>query len=448
MTRREAKVLVREYCDELLIESINLSFNFLPLPNPPLELPDFPAKPPSKASEIIQQASGISSIDTSGFLYRLEQIIEKDEPSFIKRHIEKEIERDKWILKNLETIAEQILILQIKDWFYSALDEKSPDTDRWYIAVSVLIGLILKGSDITEAQCFPLFSSIIIAKQPDTPIMGKVTGRHHISWSDDLTIDASEQVAHPSGVLAANSILDIAELHELNNETVLSNWLERLSVSSHFSNILNISLRIENLLIDANDKNSESLVMATILLLSHHPEKSKQILFEICNSEQAILRRNLATNLSRIGSEDREFTEILLRELLSDEDPDTRVLSTTYLGTLARIENSTFIELAKIIFLSHDSRMIQRLIESGIRHYFSMNTEDNEGLIPIAWVSCNSESRSTLSSMLIELAKTNQKSFERICSKILELSKESYDELFNRINLRDKHLASLIRNNQ
>jgi hypothetical protein len=82
MTRREAKVLVREYCDELLIESINLSFNFLPLPNPPLELPDFPAKPPSKASEIIQQASGISSIDTSGFLYRLEQIIEKDEPSY------------------------------------------------------------------------------------------------------------------------------------------------------------------------------------------------------------------------------------------------------------------------------------------------------------------------------------------------------------------------------
>ena len=92
--------------------------------------------------------------------------------------------------------------------------------------------------------------------------------------------------------------------------------------------------------------------------------------------------------------------------------------------------------------------MIQRLIESGIRHYLSMNPDDDEGLIPIAWVSCNSESRSTLSSMLIELAKTNQKSFERICSKILELSKESYDELFNRINLRDKHLASLIRNNQ
>ena len=92
--------------------------------------------------------------------------------------------------------------------------------------------------------------------------------------------------------------------------------------------------------------------------------------------------------------------------------------------------------------------MIQRLIESGIRHYFSMNPDDNEGLIPIAWVSCNSESKSKLSGMLIELAKINQQSFQKICFKVLDLSPESYDELFNRINLRNKEISSLIRNNQ
>ena len=67
MARREAKALVREYCNKILIESITLSFDFLPLPNPPLELPDFPARPPSDVSKIIQQALGISSIDTAGF---------------------------------------------------------------------------------------------------------------------------------------------------------------------------------------------------------------------------------------------------------------------------------------------------------------------------------------------------------------------------------------------
>ena len=92
--------------------------------------------------------------------------------------------------------------------------------------------------------------------------------------------------------------------------------------------------------------------------------------------------------------------------------------------------------------------MIQRLIESGIRHYLSMNPDDDEGLIPIAWVSCNSESKSTLSGMLIELAKINQQSFQKICSKVLHLSPESYNELFNRIDLRNKDISSLIKNNQ
>ena len=105
-------------------------------------------------------------------------------------------------------IAEQILILQIKDWFYSALDENSPDTDRWYLAISVFIGLILRGSEITEAQCFPLFNSIIIARQPGN-LSIKSTGPHHISWNGETGGNFAEEIAHPSGVLAANSILDL-----------------------------------------------------------------------------------------------------------------------------------------------------------------------------------------------------------------------------------------------
>tara|TARA_B110000003_G_scaffold179591_1_gene178900 strand:+ start:777 stop:2123 length:1347 start_codon:yes stop_codon:yes gene_type:complete len=448
MAQREAKALVREHCNKILIESITLSFEFLPLPNPPLELPDFPARPPSDKSKIIQQALGLFSIDTAGFLFRLEQVIEKDEPNFIKSHIDREKEREKWLSKNLELTAEQIIILQVKDWFYSALDENSPDTDRWYLAVSIFIGLILRGSKITEAQCFPLFSSIIVAKQPDEPTMKQISGPHHISWSGENSDASSEELAHPSGVLAANAILDIIELYEINNETVLPYWLERLSIGEHISNILNIPMRTQNLIFDNNQKNYENLVMATILLFPHHPNESKEILFEICNNEQVSLRRNLASNLSRIGSEDRDFSERLLAELLNDEDPDTRVLSTTYLGTLARLESHSFIILSKKIFQNKDSRMIQRLIESGIRHYLSMNPDDDEGLIPIAWVSCNSESKSTLSGMLIELAKINQQSFQKICSKVLHLSPESYNELFNRIDLRNKDISSLIKNNQ
>ncbi len=447
MSRREAKTLVREFCNNLLRDSITHSFDFLPLPNPPLEIPDFPANPPSEPSKIVQQALGISSIDTAGFFYRLDQVIERNEPSFIQRHIDSQKQRENWLLKNIETIGEQILILQIKDWFYAALDENSPDTDRWYLAVSTLIGLALRGSEITESQCIHLFNSIVVARQPGEWPQKKITGPHHISWDGSMET-FTEEIAHPSGVLAANSILDIIELHESNHSTVLPYWLERLSINAHISNVLNLPIRIQNLIVDTKEETAENVVKSAVQLFSHHPEETKEILFEICNSENISLRRNLATNLSRIHSDDSEFAKKLLHILIDDNDSDTRVLSTTYLGTLARLEKYTFIEISKVIFQKEDIRMTQRLIESGIRHYLSIDSEDSAALIPIAWIFSNPESKSKLSGMLLELAKINPQSFQKISSRIFQMNPQSHKDLFDRINFRDSDIASLIMNNQ
>ena len=446
MSRREAKALLREHCDEMLRESIALSFEYLPLPNPPLEIPDFPAQSPNDLTSLTQQALGISSIDTAGFLYRLETIIDNYEPSYIKRHIDPDAEREKWLSRSIVEISERVLILQIKDWLYSALDEESPDTDRWYLSVSSLIGLSLKGSNIIESEGFNLFNSIIYARKPGTSSR-KSTGRHQITWNGQSE-SSNEEISHPSGVLAANSILDILQLHQNNHNTVLPFWLERLSVSRHASFVLNIPMRIQNLIIDCNQNNYENLLMATIHSLSHTPGISKEILYQVSNSEKEYLRRSLASNLSRIDSEDRNFCISLLEKLIEDMDSDTRVLSTTYLGNLARLERTVFIQFANRISEKKDIRMIQRLIESGLRHYLSLDSNDSDNLVPILWIQSNSESRSQLSGMLIEIAKKNQPSFIKISSKIFNLDKDSHTDLVNRITLRNSDLAVLIKNIQ
>jgi hypothetical protein len=430
----------------MLRECIALSFEYLPLPNPPLEIPDFPAKSPNDLITLTQQALGISSIDTAGFLYRLDIIIENYEPSFIKRHIDPDTEREKWLSKNIAEISERILILQIKDWLYSALDEDSPDTDRWYLSVSSLIGLSLKGSHIIESEGFNLFDSIVFARKPGISSR-KSSGRHQITWNGESEI-SNEDISHPSGVLAANSILDILQLHQTNHNTVLPYWLERLSISKHISFVLNIPSRVQNLIIDCNQNNCENLLMATIHNLSNNPDVSKETLYQACNSEKEYLRRNLASNLSRIDSEDRDFCVSLLEKLITDEDSDTRVLSTTYLGNLARLERSVFIRFTKEISKKQDSRMIQRLIESGLRHYLSLDSNDSDDLVPMLWTRCNSESRSQLSGMLVEIVKKNQSSFIKISSKIFELDRDSYIDLVNRISLRNSELANIIKNIQ
>jgi hypothetical protein len=430
----------------MLRESISLSFEYLPLPNPPLEIPDFPAQSPNDLTTLTQQALGISSIDTAGFLYRLDIIIENHEPSFIKRHIDPDTEREKWLSKNIAEISERILILQIKDWLYSALDEESPDTDRWYLSVSSLIGLSLKGSQIIESEGFNLFDSIVFARKPGISSR-KSSGRHQITWNGESE-SSNEEISHPSGVLAANSILDILQLHQNNHNTVLPYWLERLSISKHISFVLNIPSRVQNLIIDCNQNNCEHLLMATIHSLSNNPDVSKEILYQACNSEKEYLRRNLASNLSRIDSEDRDFCISLLEKLIRDEDSDTRVLSITYLGNLARLERSVFIQFTKEISKKQDSRMIQRLIESGLRHYLSLDSNDSDDLVPMLWTRCNSESRSQLSGMLVEIGKKNQPSFIKISSRIFELDRDSYIDLVNRISLRNSELANIIKNIQ
>tara|TARA_X000001036_G_C20152995_1_gene592160 strand:- start:37 stop:450 length:414 start_codon:yes stop_codon:yes gene_type:complete len=132
MVRREYSVLIWENCTELLEKYVNNSFENGFLPNPPLELPDFPAQYPKSIPILSSQILGLFSVDKAGFNSKLSEVIEILEPVYVKRHLNPQREREKWALKNINQISRRIIILQINDWFNAALDEISPDTDRWY----------------------------------------------------------------------------------------------------------------------------------------------------------------------------------------------------------------------------------------------------------------------------------------------------------------------------
>ena len=188
--------------------------------------------------------------------------------------------------------------------------------------------------------------------------------------------------------------------------------------------------------------------MSLIIIMSHSPESAKETLFQICNSDRDILRRNLASNLSRIDSEDRDFCISLFEKLIKDIDSDTRVLSTTYLGSLARLDKKIFCQFAKEITEYGDARMIQRLIDSGLRHYLSLDTDDSDNLVPKIWTICNQESKSQLSGMMLGIFEVNPESFFKISSQINHLDLDSHRDLVDRITLRNKKLGESIRNNQ
>ena len=444
MVRREASALVWDAHAKLMKDSISLAFQYEPLPHPPLELPDFPALPPANSTDLAQQALGITSSDRAGFRYRLEMVIESDEPDYVKRDINPEASREKWISKNAELIGEKILILTIKDWLISALDESVPNADRWYLGSSVLIGLTLNGSSIARDGCFHLFSSIVVARPPGNWPINKATGPFHMEWNENQTTDLIEEIAHPTGALAANAILDILSMNEDSANSVLPYWLENLALGPHVSSVLSVPNRIESALTYARGNGLAALIQAGIQSFSNDSVRSREILSAAILHEDLFGCRTVASNLSRIESDDSIFALKLMKMLLFNSDLDTRILTTTYLGGLSRSNTIPFIESAKLVIESGDEKMVQRLVESGIRHYLSVDSVDSGNLIPAAWVSSNLSARSQLAGLLLDLGRINPDSLSAISKSILEIDSEAHNDLFKRISMRSQSIGKII----
>ena len=442
MSRREARTLIWEGCEALIRELIVASFQAATLPHPPLELPDFPAIQPETSEKLADQAVGIFLNDKAGFNHRLSSIVDDKIPDYVRRNIDPEKLREKWISENSEKISEALIFKMSSDWLSSALDESSPDTDRWYLGVSLLIGLSLNGSYVAREEGFHLLISISMAQPPrlQTP---RTSGPHHLAWnpSDETRPD---EVPHPSGVLAASIILDTLSGNHVSNSQILPYWLESLTVSRKLSMHLNVPNRLMTLLKQRDYTNSKMVVKSAIQLISEYPQESHDILTLASKHHEPETRRELASLLQRISSDDAQLALGLMEGLLQDEDSDTRVLATTFLSSLVRYDIPTFSVKASEVLKKGDERMTQRIVDSAMREYLSINPMDEDSLLSHAWISSGESSKSRLVGLVMQQLEVTEEGFKLSCRRIYESSNDEYYDLKKRILRRDSSLDYLM----
>ena len=442
MSRREARTLIWEGCEALIRELTETSFQAATLPHPPLELPDFPAIQPETSEKLADQAVGIFLNDKAGFNHRLSSIVDDKIPDYVRRNIDPEKLREKWISENSEKISEALIFKMSSDWLSSALDESSPDTDRWYLGVSLLIGLSLKGSYVAREEGFHLLISISMAQPPrlQTP---RTSGPHHLAWnpSDETQPD---EVPHPSGVLAASIILDTLSGNHVSNSQILPYWLESLTVSRKLSMHLNVPNRLMTLLKQRDYTNSKMVVKSAIQLISEYPQESHDILTLASKHRDPETRRELASLLQRISSDDAQLALGLMEGLLQDEDSDTRVLATTFLSSLVRYDIPTFSAKASEVLKRGDERMTQRIVDSAMREYLSINPMDEDSLLSHAWISSGESSKSRLVGLVMQQLEVTEEGFKLSCRRIYESSNDEYYDLKKRILRRDSSLDYLM----
>ncbi len=439
MSRRESSALVWGRCEELLREYVESSFSTSPLPNPPLELPDFPAIQPTSSDSLVQQAVGLYAIDRAGFNQRLSAIVESTLPDYVNRNIDPDSTREKWMAKNTQDISERVISQMAWDWLSSALDEDSPDTDRWYLAVSLLIGFSLSGSDVARRDGFHLLTSIAMAKPPGS-WSSELTGPHQMAWNPAVQAH-HDNSPHPSGVMAAAAILDSMAMGASSQTEILPHWLEGLTVKGQLCSLLNVPNRLMASLERDSGKHTGVLVRGAVQLMAGWPGESRDILLAASQHDDQGARRELSSSLQRISSEDRSFALHLMDILLEDDDSDVRTLATTYLSSLVRTDFPLFAEKASAVLEKGDSRMTQRIVDSAMREYISMDSEDGSGLLPMAWMSSNESSRSRLTGLMIQQAEVSKRGFMKTTRIIKDRDGEAYADLKERVLRRDVSLS-------
>tara|TARA_B100000029_G_scaffold73076_3_gene64989 strand:+ start:2989 stop:4323 length:1335 start_codon:yes stop_codon:yes gene_type:complete len=443
MARREGSALVWQMTDERLKQVVREAYEVAPLPNPPLELPDFPAIPPSSAEALVRQAAGIFAIDRQGFNLRLSELVDEHLPDHARRSIDPEEAESHWLESNAAEMAERILVLQARDWLAVALDETSPDTDRWYLGAALVQGLALGGSQIARDDCYFLLEAIAYAVTPGNLPYSNVSGRHQLAWSADKAT-ADPLPPHPAGAMAATNILDTLSMRPAAAANVLPRWLENLSVSLRLCPALAVPTRVIDGLGAADGEDCAPFVRAGLQMLSHSPDQTRDILVASADHRSVNARRTVAEALSRIHAQERDLALTLADRLLLDVDPSVVNLTSTFVGGLARHSTEEFVPRALTILTEGGEQAVQRLVESGLRDHLSANPPDPHSMLPRAWLSSSPVGRSRVGNLIVEQARVAPESFVQTCADIASQDGEAHAELLRWIEMRSPESLGLL----
>tara|TARA_B100001250_G_scaffold41013_1_gene32494 strand:- start:411 stop:1124 length:714 start_codon:yes stop_codon:yes gene_type:complete len=222
---------------------------------------------------------------------------------------------------------------------------------------------------------------------------------------------------------------------------ILPHWLEGLTVKGQLCDLLGVPNRLMASLERDSGKHTGVLVRGAIQLMAGWPGESKDILLAASQHTDHEARRELSSSLQRISSEDPSFALHLMDILLEDDDSDVRTLATTYLSSLVRTDFPLFAEKASVVLGKGDSRMTQRIVDSAMREYISMDSEDESGLLPMAWMSSNESSRSRLTGLMIQQAEVSKRGFMKTARIIKDRDVEAYADLKDRVLRRDVSLS-------
>ncbi len=210
--RRVSERVLESLC-ERLAQSIKTGLKAWPLPFPPLSDPDFPVMHPKDPEKIVEMGVGLLQVDRGMFDRHLAIVVDLIVPHRMNLTDDPFEIHEKWLMKRLGTLTERLQFAIATEWLAQALDQSSPDSDRWWLSIALINGLCNASHGQPVHQGYHLVESIALAERPGTWHTQPDVSNANIDWNPHGVVPRNTSVvAHEAGTDAAKWMMEYLHL--------------------------------------------------------------------------------------------------------------------------------------------------------------------------------------------------------------------------------------------
>ncbi|MFL2976340.1 MAG: hypothetical protein ACJZ49_02185 [Candidatus Thalassarchaeaceae archaeon] len=403
--------LLWERTHSVLSSCIEEGVKFAPLPSPPYLFEEMPVVQP-KPDIICQQVIGLSSVDKAGFRRIIENYLNSNLPDYVKRSIDEERALDQYIYDSIDMLIDKFLIARISEWFRSGLDCEVPDTDRWWWAVALFVGVSIRRPKAILDDGFHLLESITLGSPPGQWQTKAQKGPHLVDWNG---IDDSENNVeiHVDGAIAAAWILDTLNAEKM----LIERWWPEIINRTHLYVPLRMNERL-NLSIGKKE-----YLDVHLNCISHLVIQDLDLTYTLIGKLlEEIDLKNLAKMVSI--SERISFHSIDISLQLIDagfeRGGDAAVIAQSALSALAAHDEQAFLSRVEVAAYHTDIRSKRKFVQSGLRILMQIDPNDSRSILINSLIENDEVSRVRLRRFAIEMCEINPSSKEKVVKALEE----------------------------
>ena len=368
-----------------LSEALSIGIESWPLPNPPLFDSDFPPVHPTEKTKIIDLGLGLLNADKGMFDRHLSIVVDLIVPHRMNLSDDPFEIHERWLLKRLDILTERLLFAIATEWLAQALDQSSPDSDRWWLSVALVNGLSNASHGQPVHQGYHLVESIALAERPGTWHTQPDVSNANIDWNPHGMVPRTTPVvAHEAGTQAAIWLMTQLENGSEERRKLLVEWCRLLLERKELIEPRGISKILIRRAGDPSSEVSSRVVMCLAKLIEGDKDAGVECVRVLNSRDDILTRRGLADVLTRLFRRITTDAIPLLNSMLEDDDESVLAAASATVGDLRFLDKTMWAD--KILELcSHHSQIVRRNLVYTIRDYLEEFSDDSRGIIPKLW---------------------------------------------------------------